>query len=205
MRKIFLSISLNICFGCSKEPSHWDGSFEYPQHMLWMGNGFFFLLHTYFKAWQISTKLCSLTTLTLFILDTHKQALCLAVKTQMKCCLIRLLNETHYNLEISTHDYPILIASKCICLFDLILYIPVNSFSVMSVQVFLEAGINVSCSRTQCSAPGEVQTRNHSISSQALYQWAPIKMYGKAHQSENENGLILTQETQSFLRPEFFY
>ena len=30
---IFLSISLNICFRCSKEPSHRDGSFEYPQHM----------------------------------------------------------------------------------------------------------------------------------------------------------------------------
>ena len=23
-------------FWCSKEPSHWDGSFEYPQHMFWM-------------------------------------------------------------------------------------------------------------------------------------------------------------------------
>ena len=23
----------NICFGCSKESSHWDGSYEYPQHM----------------------------------------------------------------------------------------------------------------------------------------------------------------------------
>ena len=27
-----------MCFGCSKEPSHWDGSFEYPQHMFWMRN-----------------------------------------------------------------------------------------------------------------------------------------------------------------------
>ena len=35
---IFLSISLNMCFGCSKEPSHWDGSFEYPQHMFWLRN-----------------------------------------------------------------------------------------------------------------------------------------------------------------------
>ena len=41
MRKIaiiFLSISLNMCFGCSKEPSDWDGSFEYPQHMFWLRN-----------------------------------------------------------------------------------------------------------------------------------------------------------------------
>ena len=27
-----------MCFGCSKEPSHWDGSFENPQHMFWMRN-----------------------------------------------------------------------------------------------------------------------------------------------------------------------
>ena len=30
---IFLPIIFHICFGCSKEPSHRDGSFEYPQHM----------------------------------------------------------------------------------------------------------------------------------------------------------------------------
>ena len=39
MRKfaiILLSISLNMCFGFSKEPSHRDGSFEYPQHMFWL-------------------------------------------------------------------------------------------------------------------------------------------------------------------------
>ena len=27
-----------MCFGCLKEPSHRDGSFEYPQHMFWMRN-----------------------------------------------------------------------------------------------------------------------------------------------------------------------
>ena len=27
-----------MCFGCSKEPSHQDGSFEYPQHMFWFIN-----------------------------------------------------------------------------------------------------------------------------------------------------------------------
>ena len=27
-----------MCFGCSKEPSHRDGSFEYPQHMFWVRN-----------------------------------------------------------------------------------------------------------------------------------------------------------------------
>ena len=25
-----------MCFGCSTEPSHRDGSFEYPQHMFWL-------------------------------------------------------------------------------------------------------------------------------------------------------------------------
>ena len=33
-----LSIILNMCFGCSKELSHRDGSFEYPQHMFWLRN-----------------------------------------------------------------------------------------------------------------------------------------------------------------------
>ena len=27
-----------MCFVCSKEPSHRDGSFEYPQHMYWLRN-----------------------------------------------------------------------------------------------------------------------------------------------------------------------
>ena len=35
---IFLSQSLNMCFRCSKEPSHRDGSFKYPQHMFGLRN-----------------------------------------------------------------------------------------------------------------------------------------------------------------------
>ena len=36
-----------MCFGCSKELSHRDGSFEYPQHMFWLRNKKNnFLLHT---------------------------------------------------------------------------------------------------------------------------------------------------------------
>ena len=35
---IFLPISLSICFGCSKEPSRRDSSFEYPQLMFWLRN-----------------------------------------------------------------------------------------------------------------------------------------------------------------------
>ena len=30
---IFLTIIFSICFGCSKEPFHRYGSFEYPQHV----------------------------------------------------------------------------------------------------------------------------------------------------------------------------
>ena len=51
---IFLSISLNMCFGCSKEPSHRDGFFEYPQHVFWLGkkkNNF--QLHSSIWAWCI--------------------------------------------------------------------------------------------------------------------------------------------------------
>ena len=33
-RKLFfLILNQNICCGYSKEPSHWDGSFEHPKHM----------------------------------------------------------------------------------------------------------------------------------------------------------------------------
>ena len=35
----------------------------------------------------------------------------------------------------------------------------------------------VSCSRTQCSASGEAQTRNPSIQSQALYHWATALLH----------------------------
>ena len=38
MVNIFLSIDFNVCFGCSKEPSRRDGSFEYPQHTFSLRN-----------------------------------------------------------------------------------------------------------------------------------------------------------------------
>ena len=48
---IFFNIHhFNICFGYSKEPSHWDewvGSFAYPQHMFWLRyKKIYSLLHT---------------------------------------------------------------------------------------------------------------------------------------------------------------
>ena len=33
-----ISCTGSYVLGCSKEPSHWDGSFEYPQHMFWLRN-----------------------------------------------------------------------------------------------------------------------------------------------------------------------
>ena len=35
---IILPISLNLCLGRSKEPSHWDGYIELPQNMIWLRN-----------------------------------------------------------------------------------------------------------------------------------------------------------------------
>ena len=35
---IFLPISFNLCFGCSKGSSHSDGPFEYPQHRFQLRN-----------------------------------------------------------------------------------------------------------------------------------------------------------------------
>ena len=48
----FLSISLNISFGCSKEPSLSDGSSEYPQHMFWFINrkNVFSTTHSYLES-----------------------------------------------------------------------------------------------------------------------------------------------------------
>ena len=43
---IFLSISLNICSVCSKEPSNRDSSFEYPQHMFWLRNKKIIFIYT---------------------------------------------------------------------------------------------------------------------------------------------------------------
>ena len=53
-----------MCFGCSKEPSHRGGSFEYPQHMFWLRNKKNnFSVHFYLEACYSQCKKCSLTTL----------------------------------------------------------------------------------------------------------------------------------------------
>ena len=44
---IFLPISFNICFGCSKDLSNSDSSYENPQQMFWLPNKKInILLHT---------------------------------------------------------------------------------------------------------------------------------------------------------------
>ena len=35
---VICALRVNICFGYSKEQSHLDGSFEYPQHMFFLRN-----------------------------------------------------------------------------------------------------------------------------------------------------------------------
>ena len=50
-------MSFSICYRCSKEPSHRDGSFEYPQRMFWLRNKkIIFLLHTLKACVQIFHK-----------------------------------------------------------------------------------------------------------------------------------------------------
>ena len=56
---MFLPIILSMCFGCPKEPSHRDGSFEYPQHMFWLRNKKLFLLRTI----NLSPALCLVHTI----------------------------------------------------------------------------------------------------------------------------------------------
>ena len=43
---LFLPTNSNMCFGCSKEPSNCDGSFEDLQHMFWLRNEYV-LTHSY--------------------------------------------------------------------------------------------------------------------------------------------------------------
>ena len=53
-----------MCLGCSKEPSHRDSSFEYPQRMFWLRNKkYFFQLRTLilgpdYAVPEISLDLC---------------------------------------------------------------------------------------------------------------------------------------------------
>ena len=71
----------------------------------------------------------------------------------------------------------LLVQQSCLlkfCLFDLILYVPVNNLSVTSGRVVLgrtstKLGLMCLVSRTQRSDVGEAQMRSPLVSSQALY------------------------------------
>ena len=41
----------HVFWSLKKEPSHWDGSFEYPQHMFWLRNKKKSVTHSYLGAW----------------------------------------------------------------------------------------------------------------------------------------------------------
>ena len=53
----FLIHQFNMCFGCSKEPSHRDGSFEYPQHMFWLRNKKIIFSYTLLSGGLIHTSM----------------------------------------------------------------------------------------------------------------------------------------------------
>ena len=42
-----------ICFGCSKEPSQKDCSFEYTQHMFWLRNNKIIFIYTHLSGLHI--------------------------------------------------------------------------------------------------------------------------------------------------------
>ena len=64
-----------------------------------------------------------------------------------------------------------------LCLFDLILYLPVNNFSVICWDRSSSVEPVLSKDRTQHSDAGDAQTHGPSISSQALYHWATALPY----------------------------
>ena len=96
---IFLSISLNICFGCSKEPSHGDGSFEYLQHMFWLRNKKNnFQLHTLILLACIG----------------------LQINTTFECKIVNILLPISFDIFLSAqknrHIEPVLLSTRNICL-----------------------------------------------------------------------------------------
>ena len=134
---IFLSINCNIYFGCSKEPSHWDGSFEYPKHMSWLRNKkliFNFALLSRGLAGFALIEKCSMKIhvvpfcshwkalvypLTLCIQEAPKQVLVQIVKTQMKCSImlhfIRVYTVCKGFKEFQTKEYKIITWHPLIC------------------------------------------------------------------------------------------
>ena len=66
-----------MCFGCSKEPSHRNGSFEYPQHMFWLRNQEnTFQVRTATKIFIWHRYLSCISSLTLYLLLSSADNLC---------------------------------------------------------------------------------------------------------------------------------
>ena len=145
-----------MCFWCSKEPSHWDGSFEYPQHMFWLGNKK--------KNFPVHTLICRPALMynkvrgprEFFLAGKASISFSSFIFSSIWWCR---LNWFFFFIWVNTSSerywYPLrmlpemLCLDNCcpqmkknvvgvvFCLFDLILYIPVNNFSVMSGWVML--------------------------------------------------------------------
>ena len=78
IENIFLAVNFNMCFGWSKEPSHWDGSFKYPQHMFWFRNKKInFWLRTF--IWRPA----------LFYTGNHQTDILANMKTLMKWLIVQ--------------------------------------------------------------------------------------------------------------------
>ena len=75
----------NMCFGCSKEPSQWDGSLEYPQHMFCLRNK---KISLYKVCLSCCLKMHSFN-ITRFLFCMHCRYICLTCMLCMmniRCC-----------------------------------------------------------------------------------------------------------------------
>ena len=111
---IILPISYNICFGCSIEPSHWDGSFEHPQHMFWLRNKIiFFGTYSLLKAWHANFKTCILrlipTRMKWFTCNLPSRVLCIVTHFDgwaplVVIAVIRLSSSSLFSFNFLTRD-----------------------------------------------------------------------------------------------------
>ena len=83
-----------MCFGCSKEPSHQDGSFEYPQHMCWLRNTI--------NIFQLHTLILGPENLALM----HSESESLKINTTKTCLLTNLNNENMMLLNCMVIVWP---------------------------------------------------------------------------------------------------
>ena len=106
---IFLPISFNICFGFSKEPPHWIGSFEYPHHMMWLrNNNVNFLVCTLNKRPVLPYSKCYKIMNTFIFLFSNKM---LAFRAGIHKKLVRIANRE------DTDQTLIWVCAVCLSLF----------------------------------------------------------------------------------------